>query len=76
MNKTPNTTYTLPVHVSHPIPIPQNETPKQYYDDDEICGSFHEHSIKCNPILIARSLAFEARNNESNNNTPKHGMFL
>ena len=57
MNTTPNTTYISQPRVSHPIPIPQKEVPKQY-DDDDICGSFHGHSIKCNPILVARSLAF------------------
>lgn len=47
----------LPLPPTQPIPIPHNETPKQY-DDDDICGSFHEHSIKCNPIIVARCLAF------------------
>lgn len=61
MNKTLNTTYTLQPRVSHPIPIPQNEAPKQYYDDDDICGSFHGRPITCNPILVARSLAFNGQ---------------
>ena len=39
---------------SDPIPIQRELTPQQ---EDELCGSFHEHSVRCTPLEIVRGMA-------------------
>lgn len=55
---------------SQPIPIQRELTPQQ---EDELCGSFHEHSVRCAPITLMRSGAFYFRPNANPGNPGNAG---
>lgn len=55
---------------SQPIPIQRELTPQQ---EEELCRSFHEHSVRCTPITLMRSGAFYFRPNANPGNPGNAG---